>query len=103
MSLPPATLPRRQRRLAQRAARQDTPSRRQSRRPGLGLLSLLAYWLVLNAYAIAPVSYAGAMREMSVVFGALTGWIFLKEGFGAVRAFGSVIIFAGILIVAIAG
>jgi drug/metabolite transporter (DMT)-like permease len=69
----------------------------------IGLLSLLAYWLVLNAYAIAPVSYAGAMREMSVVFGALVGWLLLKEGFGAVRAFGSVIIFAGILIVAVAG
>jgi drug/metabolite transporter (DMT)-like permease len=39
----------------------------------IGGLSLLAYMLVVVVYSIAPVSYAGAIREVSIVFGALAG------------------------------
>src|SRR5262249_61011865 len=54
----------------------------------VGALSLIAYGLVLQAYAIGRVSYAGAIREISVVFAALVGWRWLGEGFGAVRTLG---------------
>jgi drug/metabolite transporter (DMT)-like permease len=69
----------------------------------VGMLTLLAYVLVLQAYAIGRVSYAGAIREVSVVFAALVGWRWLGEGFGAARTAGAMLIFAGILVIAVAG
>lgn len=71
--------------------------------PLAGILGVLAYLMAVFSYSIAPVSYAGAVREVSVVFGALTGWWFLKERLGGVRVFGAVVIFAGILIIAMFG
>jgi drug/metabolite transporter (DMT)-like permease len=68
----------------------------------IGLGGLLAYSLVLNAYAIAQVSYAGAIREVSIVFAALAGWKLLGEPMGRVRVAGSLVIFAGILLIALA-
>jgi drug/metabolite transporter (DMT)-like permease len=67
----------------------------------VGFLSNFAYVLVLAAYAIAPVAYAGAIREVSVVLGALAGWLFLKEGFGMRRTAGAVLVFAGIAVLAV--
>lgn len=69
----------------------------------IGLLTVCAYLLALAAYSIAPVSYAGAIREVSVVLGALAGWRFLGEKMGRQRLMGSVIIFIGVLIIASAG
>lgn len=69
----------------------------------VGIFNLLTYLLVLKAYSIARVSYAGAIREMSVVFVAFLGWRLLGEDFGAIRVIGSIFIFAGILVIAVAG
>jgi len=69
----------------------------------VGVLMLLAYILVLQAYAIARVSYAGALRELSVVLAAIAGWRWLGESFGAVRTCGAILIFFGILVLAVAG
>jgi drug/metabolite transporter (DMT)-like permease len=69
----------------------------------IGCLSLLAYMLVLITYTFAPVSYAGAIREISIVFGAFAGWLWLKEDFGLARLLGAVVIFAGILTILVAG
>lgn len=69
----------------------------------VGVLTLLTYILVMFAYRIAPVSYAGAIREISVIFGALAGWIWLGESFGKVRTLGSLLIFAGIVVIALFG
>ncbi len=68
---------------------------------GLGML--ITFILVLRVYAVAPVSYAGAVREISVVFAALIGWWWLNEGFGLLRTIGAVLIFVGILTIALAG
>jgi len=78
---------------------------RRSRRriPIVGALSLFSYLLVLRAYQIAPVAYAGAVREVSVVFGALAGWRLLGEGFGLTRTVGSLLVFLGIVLIALAG
>lgn len=67
------------------------------------VLGIAAYLLALFAYTLAPVSYSGAIREMSVVIGAFFGWQFLGEKMGGMRVLGSVIIFAGILTIAILG
>ena len=69
----------------------------------IGVLSLLSYMLVLVVYSFAPVSYAGAIREVSIVLGALAGWLWLKELFGVIRVVGAAVIFAGILIILVGG
>jgi drug/metabolite transporter (DMT)-like permease len=69
----------------------------------VGIFTNLSYMLVLKAYTLARVSYAGAVREVSVVFAALLGWKLLHESFGAVRVIGSIFIFSGILVIALAG
>jgi drug/metabolite transporter (DMT)-like permease len=48
------------------------------------------------------VSYAGALREVSIVFAALAGWKLLGEPLGRVRVIGSLVIFAGIVLIAMA-
>ncbi|HSO14011.1 MAG TPA: DMT family transporter [Anaerolineales bacterium] len=67
------------------------------------LLGVVAYLFALFAYTIAPVSYSGAIREMSVVIGAFLGWQFLGEKMGGMRVLGSIVIFAGILTIALFG
>ncbi len=68
-----------------------------------GVLGLVAYMLALFAYTFAPLSYSGAIREVSAVIGAFLGWRFLKEEMGGVRVVGSAIVFAGVMVIAIFG
>ncbi|MBS0367236.1 MAG: EamA family transporter [Proteobacteria bacterium] len=46
---------------------------------GGGLLSALAYGAVLFAFTLAPAAPVAALRETSVVFAVLIGWLFLRE------------------------
>ncbi len=68
-----------------------------------GVLGLVAYMLALFAYTFAPLSYSGAIREVSAVIGAFLGWRFLKEEMGGVRVVGAAIVFAGVMVIAIFG
>jgi len=69
----------------------------------VGCMTLLAYLLVLQAYARSRVAYAGAVREVSIVLAALAGWAVLHERLGAARLIGSLLAFAGVLWIALAG
>lgn len=69
----------------------------------VGALLVLSYGLVLFAYTLAPVAYAGAVREVSVVFAALAGWWWLGEPMGWQRLVGAGMIAAGIGLIALAG
>ncbi len=69
----------------------------------VGIAMLLTYILILQAYTFSRVSYAGAVREVSVVIGALAGWLWLREGFGRARTLGALLIFSGILVIAVFG
>lgn len=69
----------------------------------VGVFILLAYILVLQTFTMMRVSYAGAIREISVVFAAFLGWRLLNEELGAIRLVGSGMIFSGILVIALAG
>ncbi|MBV6506745.1 MAG: hypothetical protein ILNGONEN_02327 [Syntrophorhabdaceae bacterium] len=69
----------------------------------IAVLIPLTYGLVLQAYALAPMSYVGAIREVSIVLAAFAGWRWLGEDFGRVRFFGAICIFAGILVIAMMG
>lgn len=68
----------------------------------IAVMTLVAYALVLRAFQIAPISYAGAAREVGIVFGALAGWLLLGERFGRIRTVGAVLVFAGIGLLAVA-
>jgi drug/metabolite transporter (DMT)-like permease len=50
-----------------------------------GLLSLVAYGLILWAMQRAPMGPVSALRETSVVFAALIGWLLLRQPLGARR------------------
>ena len=65
------------------------------------ILGVVAYLLALIAYSFAPLSYSGAIREVSVVIGAVLGWLFLEEPMGGTRVLGSAVIFVGILVIAL--
>jgi drug/metabolite transporter (DMT)-like permease len=56
-----------------------------------------AYGLVLIAVRHAPVGYVAALRESSVVIGALLGWLLLKESLGRRRLRSSIVVAAGLV------
>ncbi len=66
----------------------------------VGVLSPLAYVAVLAAYTLAPVSIVAPAREVSVVLIALAGWLLLKEPHPAARLVGSLVVLAGIALLA---
>ncbi|MBI5305051.1 MAG: EamA family transporter [Chloroflexi bacterium] len=61
-----------------------------------------SYLLALTGMTLTAASYVGAVRATSVVMGALLGWLWLKEQFGAVRVFASALMVAGLAMVALA-
>ena len=61
-----------------------------------GAFSLAAYGIVLYAMTRAPVAAVAALRETSVLFAALIGALWLKEGFGAMRFAGAASVAVGI-------
>lgn len=67
------------------------------------VLGAAGYLLVLNAMRQAAVGYVGAVREVSVVFGAWLGTRFLHEPHGPVRMLASGLVVAGTLLIAMGG
>ncbi|MCC2111791.1 MAG: EamA family transporter [Hyphomicrobiales bacterium] len=63
-----------------------------------GTLSGLAYGIVLFAYSVGTAAEVVALRETSIVFGAIIGAVFLKEGFGYLRAISASLVAGGILV-----
>ena len=66
-----------------------------------GSLTFLAYGLVLTAFSLSRVSYVAPAREVGIVVTVLIGVLVLREPFGAGRLLGSVIIVAGLLLIAL--
>jgi drug/metabolite transporter (DMT)-like permease len=63
-----------------------------------GALSVLAYGLVLWAQTRGPLAPIAALRETSVIFGAIIGTLAFREPFGRTRIVATVIVVAGILL-----
>ena len=61
-----------------------------------GVLSNGAYAITIYALALGPLSHVAALRETSVLFGALIGAVFLHERFGIVRLAAAVVIVLGL-------
>jgi len=61
-----------------------------------GACALAAYGIVLFAMTRAPVAAVAALRETSVLFAALIGAVWLKEGLGPMRLAGAASVVAGV-------
>jgi drug/metabolite transporter (DMT)-like permease len=70
---------------------------------GAGLASLAAYALVLAAIRLAAVGHVAGLREASVVFGAIGGWVILHEPLGARRTTGASVVAAGLIVLVVSG
>jgi drug/metabolite transporter (DMT)-like permease len=66
-----------------------------------GLCTALAYAMVLAAVRLAPVGYVAALRESSVVLGALAGWLFLHERLGRARLVSSGVVAFGLVLLVV--
>lgn len=65
---------------------------------GGGAMSMLAYSLVIWATTQAPVAMVSALRESSVLFALLIGWLFLKESMPVLRLLACAVILAGVVL-----
>jgi drug/metabolite transporter (DMT)-like permease len=64
-----------------------------------GALSIVAYGLVLWAQTVGALAAVAALRETSVIAGAIIGAVFFREGFGRGRMLGAVVVVAGIALI----
>ena len=65
----------------------------------ISVIATSSYLIILYVMQFAPVSRIVAVREASVVFGGLAGYILLKEDFSKTRLIGVVLVMAGIILV----
>ena len=63
-----------------------------------GVSSVLSYGSALLAFSMTHAATVTAIRETSVVFGAVLGAVFLKEGFGRRRIAAAAVLAAGLLL-----
>jgi drug/metabolite transporter (DMT)-like permease len=66
----------------------------------VGVLSPMAYILVLRALQLAPVALVAPARETSIVVGAVFGWLVLHEPRPARRLAGAAVVLVGIALIA---
>jgi drug/metabolite transporter (DMT)-like permease len=78
-----------------------TDKKTMSRGTLAGLLSMLAYGIVLWAQARAPLAEVAAIRETSVVFAALIGMKLFGEHFGRRRVAAAAVIATGIVLISL--
>lgn len=67
-----------------------------------GALSLLAYGLVLWAQTLGALAPIAALRETSIIVGAIIGTIFFAEPFGRSRVVATVVVVTGIVLISLA-
>ncbi len=64
-----------------------------------GVLGAFSYGAAIFAFTMTDTAIVTALRETSVVFAALLGWAFLKEGFGRRRIAAAVSLAAGLTLI----
>jgi drug/metabolite transporter (DMT)-like permease len=76
---------------------------RASAGPGLvgGAISIVAYTIVLWAQTSGALAPIAALRETSIIFGALIGAVFLGERLGAKRAIAAAVVLAGVVLISL--
>ena len=68
---------------------------------GVGVLSRLAYILVLTALVVSPVSYVAPAREIGILIGAILGARVLAEGHVMRRGIGAAAMVVGVVALAL--
>ena len=66
-----------------------------------GALQLGSYWVAIWAMTVAPIAVVAALRETSVLFGALIAVVILKEPLRAIRVVAALLIVAGLMMIKI--
>jgi len=66
-----------------------------------GAISIVAYTIVLWAQTSGALAPIAALRETSIVFGALIGALFLGERLGARRAIAAGVVLAGVVLISL--
>ena len=66
-------------------------------------LGVCGYLLALMAFRIEHVGYVTAVRQASIIFGVLLGAVLLREPYGRVRLLGSLVMFAGMILIFVLG
>jgi drug/metabolite transporter (DMT)-like permease len=64
-----------------------------------GALSFVAYWIAIWAMTVAPIAIVAALRETSVLFGALIAMLVLREPLRLTRVWAAVMIVAGLALI----
>jgi drug/metabolite transporter (DMT)-like permease len=64
-----------------------------------GGLQLGSYWIAIWAMTVAPIAMVAALRETSVLFGALIAVVILKEPLRAIRIVAALLIVAGLMMI----
>ena len=64
-----------------------------------GSLQLLSYGIVIWAMTLAPIALVAALRETSVLFGALIAVLFLKESLRPARIIAALMIVCGLVLI----
>ena len=65
---------------------------------GGGALAVISYSIALWAMTLAPIAIVAALRETSVLFGALIAVLFLGEPLRAARIFAAAMIVCGLVL-----
>ena len=63
-----------------------------------GVIANVSYGIAIFALALAPMAHVAALRETTVLFGALIGVVLLHEPFGTPRVLAAVVIVAGLVL-----
>lgn len=69
---------------------------------GGGFLALASYGIAIWAMTVAPIAIVAALRETSVLFGALIAVLFLKESLRATRVAAALLIVCGLALIRLA-
>lgn len=69
---------------------------------GGGLMSMSAYFIVIWGMTQAPIALVAALRETSVLFGAIIAWLVLKEPLTGWRVLASLMVLAGMALLKVA-
>jgi drug/metabolite transporter (DMT)-like permease len=64
-----------------------------------GALSFAAYWIAIWAMTVAPIAIVAALRETSVLFGAVIAVVVLREPLRATRVVAAITIVAGLVLI----
>ena len=63
-----------------------------------GVIGSVSYGIAVFALALAPMAHVAALRETTVLFGALIGVVLLHEPFGTLRVLAAVVIVVGLVL-----